>query len=51
MALLAAVSAAKPCTGSSRVILVPIVRIMRQPPRAVPKAITEPQRMITQNGT
>ena len=44
IAVLAAVSAAKPLTGSSRVMPAPIVRMMRQPPSAVPIAMTLPQR-------
>ena len=47
----AAVSAAKPWTGCSFTILWPIVRMMRQPPAAVPAAIVTAQRTMIQNGT
>ena len=44
----AAVSAAKPWTGCSFTILWPIVRMIFQPPAAVPRAIVIAQRTITQ---
>src|SRR4030042_3345280 len=43
--------AAKPCTDSSLVILKPTVRIMRQPPKAVPIPITAPHSSIIHSGT
>ena len=45
------VSAQKPCMGVSRVILLPIVWTMRQPPRSVPSPIAAWQARTTQNGT
>jgi hypothetical protein len=46
-----AVSAAKPWTGVSFVILAPIVFTMRQPPAIVPSAIDAWAISTTQNGT
>src|SRR5271157_2618615 len=46
-----AVSIEKPCTGSSRVILNPRVRTIRQPPKEVPSAIDEAARTATHRGT
>ena len=43
------VSAAKPCGDSTSVIFVPTVRMIRQPPIAVPRPIASPQLRITQN--
>ena len=42
----ALVSAAKPCTGCSFTILWPSVRMIRQPPAAVPAAMVAAQRII-----
>src|SRR5205814_7032718 len=42
------VSAAKPCTGWSLTILWPSVRMIRQPPAAVPAAIVRAQRTLIQ---
>src|SRR5207248_1619351 len=47
----AALSAAKPLIGRSRMILCPIVFMIRQPPDAVPRAIAVAQPMIAQVGT
>src|ERR687897_1709258 len=47
----AAVSAAKPCTGSSFTIFIPKVRTMRHPPTAVPNPIATAQAPITHVGT
>ena len=51
MATAAPVSAANPPTGASLVILVPIVRTMRQPPDRVPSPIAACAASTTQNGT
>src|SRR5688572_11263580 len=45
------VSAQNPPTGLSFVIFIPMVLTMRQPPNAVPSAITKLQLMTTQHGT
>ena len=45
------VSAQQPWTGVNRVILLPMVRTMRQPPASVPIAIANWQAMTTQKGT
>lgn len=47
----AEVSAAKPWIGVSWVNLVPMVWIILQPPKAVPKAIANADKAITQTGT
>ena len=47
----ALVSAAKPCTGSILMMRIPRVRIMRQPPAAVPSPIATAHDKITQLGT
>src|SRR5947209_17021731 len=47
----AAVSAAKPLIGRRRMILWPIVFMIRQPPDAVPRAIAVAQLTITHVGT
>ena len=47
----AVVSAAKPCAGSSSTTRRPIVRMIRQPPTAVPSEIAEAAAMMTQVGT
>ena len=49
--LAAAVSAAKPCGGSSFAIRWPRVRTILQPPAYVPAAIARAAAMITQSGT
>ncbi len=46
----AVVSAANPCTGWSLTILWPSVRMMRQPPAAVPAAMVSAQSTTTQLG-
>ena len=48
MMVAADVSAAKPCTGCSRTILWPRVRMMRQPPTAVPAAMVTAQVTLIQ---
>src|SRR5579871_5892055 len=50
MTILAETSAAKPCTGSRRMMRCPIVLMMRQPPAEVPNAIAVAQAMMTQSG-
>src|SRR4051794_23052124 len=47
----AAVSAAKPLIGRSRMMRWPIVFMIRQPPDAVPRAIAVAQATMTQTGT
>ena len=47
----ALVSAAKPCTGSILTMRIPNVRMMRQPPIAVPSPIATAQARMTQVGT
>src|SRR6059058_3287995 len=47
----AALSAANPLIGRSRLILWPIVFMIRQPPDAVPSPIAVAQATITQKGT
>ena len=47
----AVVSAANPWTGSSFVILKPIVLTILQPPNRVPRAIAELAMIATQRGT
>ena len=44
------VSAAKPCGGSSSMILRPRVRMMRQPPAYVPRDSISAQTSLTQTG-
>ena len=44
-------SAAKPWTGSRAVMRIPSVRMMRQPPYAVPTAATDAQLRTIQSGT
>ena len=51
MTLAAVVSAAKPWTGSSFTTLLPMVRMIRQPPAAVPSEIALAARMMTHSGT
>src|SRR3954454_20759531 len=51
MTAAAALSAANPLIGRSRMILWPIVFMIRQPPDAVPRAIAVAQLMITHKGT
>ena len=46
----AVVSAAKPCTGCNFTIRWPSVRMMRQPPAAVPAAMVTAHRVITHVG-
>ena len=46
-----AVSAAKPLTGCSLVIFIPMVRTIQQPPHMVPRAMVRLQAMITHKGT
>ena len=50
MMVAAVVSAAKPCTGSSLTTRWPIVRMIRQPPAAVPNEIAEAATRITSVG-
>jgi len=45
------VSAAKPWSGAMRMILVPMVLMMRLPPAIVPRPMAAAQMMITQRGT
>ena len=47
----AVVSAAKPCTGCSRIILLPSVWMILQPPLIVPNPMTMAQESLTQSGT
>ena len=47
MTVAAAVSAAKPFTGFSAVMRMPIVRMIRQPPVAVPRPIARAQTTLT----
>ena len=49
--LAAVVSAAKPWTGSSLTTRVPMVRMIRQPPAAVPRLIAVAAARITGRGT
>ncbi|SCD72050.1 hypothetical protein GA0115246_105105 [Streptomyces sp. SolWspMP-sol7th] len=50
MTVAAPVCEAKPCGGARSVSPVPIVRMMRQPPRYVPSAIAHPAERITHTG-
>ena len=50
MIVAAVVSAAKPWTGSSLTTRWPIVRMIRQPPAAVPSEIAVAARRMTQSG-
>ncbi len=43
--------AQKPCCGDNRVIFVPMVRMMRQPPNSVPRPMAAWQLSTTQIGT
>ena len=47
----ALVSAAKPLTGAKRAIFMPMVLIILQPPKEVPKAMAKAQVTFTQRGT
>src|SRR4051812_50119429 len=47
----AALSAAKPLIGRRRMILWPMVFMMRQPPEAAPRPIAVAQQRITHHGT
>ena len=47
MTVAAAVSAAKPFTGLSAVMRMPMVRMIRQPPVAVPRPIASAQITLT----
>lgn len=51
MTAAADVSAANPCTGSRRMILWPIVLMIRQPPADVPAAIATAHASTTHDGT
>ena len=48
--LAAAISAANPWWVCSRLIFIPIVFMMRQPPVKVPIAMTEPHKTMTHQG-
>lgn len=50
MTVAALVWAAKPCGGFSSVRPLPMVRMMRQPPRYVPSAMARPALTMTQTG-